>query len=317
MRVYPHAWRARYGPELAQLLMDDMAERPLSPVRTADVVGHGLWTRLAFAGLVGDAVAPERRSRAALGALAGLVAAFLVVGVALWSQLTIGWQWSAPAAPGTKAGMIVMSGALLGFGLIAALAAGPIAWALLGALRRNADAIWRPLVLSFAGAVLLLLGSRHFGAGWPGTGGHAWAGRNLVPGSVARLGWAATLWITSYWAHPGALRSFPAGEIAWMAVSPFALLAVMGGGLRTLRRLELSERTQRWETCLALVAAGVMAAFVAGAGSWVLSGGPGPKNLFRVGAIDMLALALLTVALVAASHSLRRAVGGSSRRRAA
>ena len=36
----------------------------------------------------------------------------------------------------------------------------------------------------------------------------------------ARFCWAATLWITSYWAHPGALATFPTSEVAWIGASP-------------------------------------------------------------------------------------------------
>ena len=42
LRCYPSAWRARYGQEFTQLLIDDMSERPRSMTRTADVVRSGL-----------------------------------------------------------------------------------------------------------------------------------------------------------------------------------------------------------------------------------------------------------------------------------
>lgn len=77
-----------------------------------------------------------------------------------------------------------------------------------------------PLALTAAGTAGVVLGSRHYGHSWPGTGGNAWRGQELVPAEVASLAWAATLWITSYWAHPSALGTFTGGRVLWMLASP-------------------------------------------------------------------------------------------------
>lgn len=53
LRFYPRVWRARYGEEFTQLLIDDISERPHSVTRTADVVRTGLLARLASTGLAG------------------------------------------------------------------------------------------------------------------------------------------------------------------------------------------------------------------------------------------------------------------------
>jgi hypothetical protein len=307
VRCYPPAWRARYGEEFVQLLIDDMSERPRSLSRTADVLRGGLVARLASVGLAGDALQPQQQVRAGLGALSLAVSMFLAVGVAIWAQLTIGWQWSAPAAPATKAGMLVMSGTMLGFALLAVLAAIPLLWIVCRDLISGRGRKLRsPLVAAGVGGVVLIVGSIHFGHGWPGTGGHPWAGRDIVPGAVARFCWAATLWITSYWAHPGALASFPASEIAWMVASPIALLAMLIGAARTIRRLHLSSRVLRYESWIGLAAGLVMAGFLAGAGSWVISGGPGPRGLFRVGAIDAAGIIVMAAALIVAVRAAQR-----------
>ena len=102
LRWYPGAWRARYGAEFTELLIADLAERPRSPARTADVIRGGIVARLTDAGLCG--FAPDgteragQRARAGLASLACCAAVFLGLGGAIWSQLTIGWQWSAPDA---------------------------------------------------------------------------------------------------------------------------------------------------------------------------------------------------------------------------
>lgn len=56
--------------------------------------------------------------------------------------------------------------------------------------------------------------------------------------------------VTSYWAHPHGLELFPAAEFAWMAISPLAMICVVAGAAKTVRRLDLTDRLLRYETCL-------------------------------------------------------------------
>jgi hypothetical protein len=314
-RCYPRAWRARYGDEFVQLLIDDISERPRAVSRTVDVIRGGMVTRLATTGLTGDALEAPQQVRAGLAALGLATSVFLAVGIAIWAQLTIGWQWSAPDAPATRVAMLLMCGTALALVLLAALAALPLLWTICRELSTGrGDRLIAPLVLVAAGCAVLVVGSVHFGHGWPGTGGHPWAGRDLVPGAVARFCWAATLWITSYWAHPGALSSFPASEIGWMIASPIAMLAMLIGTARTLRRLPLSARSLRYQSWLGLAVGLVMACFLAGAASWVISGGPAPHELFRVGAIDCVGVAVMAAALVVAFRAAQRAFSAQARR---
>ncbi len=306
-RCYPAAWRVRYGEEFTLLLVDDICERPRSWRRTADVLRTGLLTHLAYAGLAGRVLDREQQLRASLTVLGAVLAGFLTVGISMWAQLTIGWQWSAPAAPANTVAMLVMSAAMLCFVLLGALCAIPLVWIAARALAgREARGLLGPVLLAVGGAVVFAIGSHHFGHGWPGTGGHRWAQRGLVPASVASFCWAATLWVTSYWAHPGALSSFPVAEVVWMTVSPLALLAMLVGATMALRRLPLSARVLRYEMWLAAVAAAAMAVFFAGASSWVVSGGPAPRQLFRVGAIDGVGLGVMAAALVVAFALVQR-----------
>jgi hypothetical protein len=314
-RLYPPGWRARYGEEFVELLVDDLRDRPRALTRDLDVVAHALWARLAYRGVVGDVVSAERRERVALSALASVAVLFVVFGIGVWSQLTVGWQWSAPTDPATKTAMWLMSGALLGLALVLGSAIVPlVAVVALRLIRGGAPRLWRPAVATLVAAAGLYLGCRHFGAGWPGTGGHQWSGRGLIPGWVARLGWAGTLWISSYWAHPAALRSFPVGEVVWMALSPAAWLVLFTAGLAVVRQAGLGLRFRRWALGAAAAVVGLMAVFLAGAGTWVLTGGPGPRNLFAVGMIDLGTVALLAVALIVATHMLWRASAGPIRR---
>ena len=311
LRWYPREWRARYGDEFLELLISDLAERPRWRRRTANVAWSGMLARLSGAGLGGRMLEPFDQIRASLACLGGAAAAFLAFGIAMWSQLTIGWQWSEPEATATSAAMVVMTVAVMLLSSLALAAALPVAWSVVTrCARRQWHGLVGPSVLFLLGGALLVIGSRHFGNGWPGTGGHPWAHQGLVPGGVAAFAWASTLSISSYWAHPGALGSFPASEVAWMAVSPIALGCVVVGAAKVVRRVDFSSRALRYEAWLSRAATLGMVVFLGGCGSWVVDGGPGPGNLFHSGAIDVAGLVVMAGALAVAHRAAGRAVRG-------
>jgi hypothetical protein len=299
LRWYPRTWRSRYGEEFTELLVADIAERPRSHARTLDVARGGILARLAVAGLGDWTLDPDRdrtaQARTSLAWLACSLAIFLGFGVAMWSQLTIGWQWSAPDTAATRIGTLMMSAAIAAFAVLAVAAAVPIVG--------SQNLPRKPALFVLAGTLVMVTGARHFGNGWPGTGGHPWAGRGLVPGGVAAFSWASTLSFSSLWAHPDWLARFPAPELAWMAVSPLAMAAVVAGLVMIIRRCDLSPRALRFEARLGAAAAAVMVVFLAGCGAWVVDGGPGPDGLFHAGAIDVAGLVLLAITFVLAQRA--------------
>jgi hypothetical protein len=310
---YPKSWRARYGAEFAELLTSDLSERPHGWRRTADVARSGVVARLTCGGLSSHALDPADQVRASLASLGCALAVFIALGAAMWSQLTIGWQWARPDTVGTRAAMVVMSGMMLLFVVLGVLAAVPVVGTVFGRMARGRGrALVRPSLLLVGGAVLLVVGARHFGNGWPGTGGHHWAQQGLVPGGVAAFLWASTLSISSYWAHPGALSAFPAAEVAWMVISPVAMVGVVVGTTKIVRRLDMSPRVLDFERRLGRMAASAMTVFLAGSCFWIVDGGPGPRNLFHAGAIDMAGLVLMTGASLVALRAAQRA--GTARR---
>ena len=303
VRWYPAGWRVRYGAEFTELLVADLAERPHCWRRTADVAVSGTLARLSQAGLAGQRLAERAQARASLAALGCALAVFLTAGTAVWSQLLVGWQWAPPSTRAATVGTVVMTGALLFFLVLAVLAAVPVGWQL---ARRGSGADRAALALIAVSLLVLVIGGRHMANGWPGTGGHPWPQRGLVPGGVAAFGWAVTLSVTSYWAHPAALLAFPAAELAWMVISPAALTGLATGLARLMRRLDLPPRLLRYQARLGQLAAAGMAVFLAGAASWVLAGQHGPGTLFRPGAIDVAELAVMAFALAVGWQAMRR-----------
>ena len=268
----------------------------------------GLLARLSCAGLTGRVLDAPDQARASLAALIGSLAMFLALGVSMWSQLTIGWQWSAPDTPATTIAVVAMSVVVVIFAALAACASGPVIWTVIKAFAtRGGRGLGRPVLITVVGLALLIVGSRHFGNGWPGTGGRPWSHQGMVPGGVAAFSWASTLSITSYWMHPAALLGFPLPEVIWMFASPFAMGMAVVGSAKIVRRVQLSPRVLRVEILLGRLAAVAMALFLMAAGLWTLEGGSGPRGLFDAGAIDRCALIAMTTSLVLAVHSLRRA----------
>jgi hypothetical protein len=301
---YPRAWRIRYGEEFAELLAAELAEHGPSWRRNANVATTGLRARLADAGLTGHALDPAAAAKAGLATVATCVAAAFLAGGTMWAQLATGLQWAVPRSGDVTLGMALMSGALLLLAALTVLAATPVAWAVIaGTIRGHGRSFLVPAVMIGLGTTALAIGGHHFENGWPGTGGHLLPHQG-VPGGVAAFGWAATMWVTSYWVHPAALEAFPAMQIAWMVLCPVAIGCVITGSLQLLRRVRLSPRAFRYEMWLANVAGAGLAAFLTGAALWFVSAA-GASALFRVGVIDFAALAFLLVALLGCAAAAR------------
>jgi hypothetical protein len=333
LRWYPGTWRDRYGDEFAELLVCDIEERPRAPGRTLDVVRGGLVARLSAVGVCGlplrdpGATAPGtgadvavgRHVTASLVSLGCCLAVALGFGAAMWSQLTIGWQWSRPASTDSAAAFatVATSVAMSALLVIAALAALPVLAAVGTRIaRRQALHLLRPSAVLVMASTIVFAGGRHFENGWPGTGGHG----GFIPGGVAAFEWATSLSVSSYWAHPGALGAFPAPEVAWMAVCPLAQAAAVISAAIIVRRTALSARVLAFETRLAAAACAVMILLLVGCACWVATGGQpaggqpggGQPGLFHAGLIDVAGIAVLALALaiaVQAARTARRGLG--------
>lgn len=312
-RWYPGEWRAAHADEFCALLEDDLAARPRSASRALDVARCGLAQRVRSTGLSGPLLAPAEQARRSLGWLAASAVAFGVVGVSLWSQLLVSWQWAAPPSPLTTTGTLAMSLCLLGLALVGAVALVPVASAVALALwRPGRSRLFVPLCVLASSLCVLVVGAHRFEDGWPGTGGHhRWPDQGLAPGGVAAFAWAATLSLSTYWAHPAELSRFPSAEVAWMATSLVAIIALVASAGTTVRRVELSPRGLRAELRCARVAGVALLGFLLGALAWLWAGTPSTPglvrhDLFHVGAIDAVGAAAMVVALALYARALRR-----------
>jgi hypothetical protein len=309
VRSYPPKWRARYGDEFVELLVEDLRERRRSLPLTADVLRGATVARLREAGVGDRPLGPLEQLDASMTALVWSLAACFLVGVAMWSQVVVGWRWEPPGGHAVAIAMVLMSAAVATLCALAVLASVPIVWTLVRSVAHGRGrAVTSPALVWSGSASVVLLGCRHFAGGWPGTGGHDWGHRGLVPAGPASFGWAATRGISAYWAHPGVLASFPVMEVLWMLLSPLALVALVASSARIVHRLDLSQRVLRYEVVVAAAAVAVELMLALGAGAWVLdNGAPGPTGIYRVGMIDFVGLGVMAAASAVAYRAAIRA----------
>jgi hypothetical protein len=183
----------------------------------------------------------------------------------------------------------------------------PLAWTVLvETTRRRTPGLLRPVLLCSLGATTLIVGGYQFQRSWQGTGGYPWAHRAVVVGWMLKLMWTSTLAVSAYWAHPAILLRLPASEIAWMAVSPVALIVTVIGAAKTIRRLDMSRRLLRFQSHTTKAAAFGFGLFVFGTLMWLVDGGAGPADLFQAGTVDLVGLTVMTAALSVAVRAAQR-----------
>jgi hypothetical protein len=226
----------------------------------------------------------------------------------MWAQLSVGWSWASPSAPATRLALTVMSCAVLGLCVIFLLAVGVMLRPLAVSVRATPVRQLVPMAVLAACIAGLWIGCARVANRWPGASGQRSHHHGAVPVQLARPAWAATLWLSAYWTHPGALMARPDGHFAWMIVSAALLAVAVIAGSLVMRRATPSPRSLRALTALGVTGVGLATVFVAGAATWILGSGPGPQQIFQPGAVDEVGLVLLAAALAAAAHVTRRSL---------
>lgn len=296
LRCYPRVWRDRYGDELAALLADDIADRPLSWRRDLDVVRAGLRARLAACGLAGGPL--ESRSAAAVVAAFAAVV-FVASALSIWTQLADGWLTVRPDTVAVAISLTALSTWLCGLLVVSAAFALLLAASVVRAFRSGyAGQLRRPLATMGVSVAVLVAGIGLTATRWPGA---RLAHHGGVLAHAARIGWAATETISTFWSHPARLLTLPSGEVAWMVLCPAAVMGFAWSAVRLVRVTGL-----RAPRAPALGGLAVLPCFLAAA-AWVLGSQHAPNANYRAGTLDLALLALMAVAAgVARLTSLTR-----------
>lgn len=289
LRCYPRVWRERYGDELTALLIDDLADRPRSLRRDLDVVRAGLCARLAACGL---ARGPVQNRSAATAVAAAAAVGFVASALSIWTQLADGWLTAPPDTAAVTVSLVALSTWLGGLLVLTAALGMKIAVAVVRALRSGRAAlVVRPLLVLAASAGVLITGVRLMAPSWPGA---RVVHRDGALAHAARIGWAATDAISTFWLHPNRLLTLPAGELAWMVLCPTAVMMFGWSLVRLVRVAGLrSARMSRHASPVAAFAA--LPCFVAAA-AWVVGSQHAANLDYRAGNLDLVLIALMAAA---------------------
>ena len=300
LRCYPRVWRERYGDEFAALLTDDSTDRPRSLRRDLDVVRAGLCARLAACGLRHGPV----QSRSAAAAVAGVAAVgFVASALSIWTQLADGWLTARPDTVTVAISLTALSTWLCGVLVVSAAFGVQLVVAAVRALRAgHAPRVRRPLAVMAASVAVFASGVVLMAPRWPGA---RLAHHDGVLAHAARLGWATTETISTFWLHPTRLLSLPASEVAWMVLGPAAVLTFVWSLVRLVRVTGL-----RAPGTSAMAGFAVLPCLIAAA-AWVLGSQHVANANYRAGTLDLVLIAVMVAAVFVARHT--RAAGASWR----
>jgi hypothetical protein len=278
LRLYPVAWRERYGEELEGLIVEASGGGRVPWRMRADVASSGVRERLRTAGLGGDG-APGDRARG--GALLVLCAwALFVLAGAAVQKISEHWQDALPA--GHSLPSIAFTGLVVVASGTSVLVAGGIA-------------VTVPSLVSFLRA-----------GGWPAIRGRI---RAAVAATVLALAATAALVI---WLHaagdPARGAAYAAGAV-WAVMLAACLGLWTAGAVATARRLRLAPATLELEARLATgvtVAMGAMTA--ATAAWWAALASRAPGFLGTAPPALIAAVAAMTLATLAGAAGSRGAL---------
>ncbi|HEX4430724.1 MAG TPA: hypothetical protein VHZ96_15750 [Frankiaceae bacterium] len=278
-------WRERYGEELAALLLDDFADRQRSLRRDLDVVRAGLGARLVAGGL---ARGPVRSPAAARAITTAALVGFVASALSIWAQLADGWLTSprdSVSAPVSFVALTIGLGGLLALSVALLLR---LAVAVGRAFRSSgATLLARPLLVLVAGVAGLTVGLRLTSPYWPGA---RLAHHDGMLAPVARIGWAATETISTFWLHPTRLLTLPTGELAWMVACPVAVTGLVWSLVRLARVSDL--RPARLPHVDAATRAAVLLCLIA-ASAWVVGSQHAADANYRAGTLDLVLIAVM------------------------
>jgi hypothetical protein len=295
---YPGVWRERYGDELEALLIDEFVDQPRSLRRDLDVVRAGLLARLSACGLTrGPVLNPAVTALVAVAAACVFVASAL----SIWTQLADGWLSAPPDRPAVTVGLITLSVWLGGLAIAAAALGVRMVPALVRAIRdgRAVDVL-RPSAVLVASAAVFIAGVRLVAPRWPNAPVVHHDGA-LV--HAARVGWAATDSISTFWLHAHLLLTRPVDELVWMMLSPLAVTAFLWSVLRLVRAsgVHLPRRPAHAGT---LAGIALMPCFVTAA-AWVLGSQHAASASYRAGTLDLALIVVMVTSTYVARNAMR------------
>jgi hypothetical protein len=293
LRLYPRAWRVRYGDELAGLILQASGGRGPSMRLSTNVALAGVRERLRAVGLLGNDLTPGDRTQSGVLLVLWSWMLFVLGGIGVQKAAE---HWTA-AVPATKAGVPEVA-----FGVLVVVAA-------IGS------------VLVLAG---IAYGARAF-APFLGAGGWGHIRRPIYRASAITALTAIGLLTLSIWAHHltvaqrnGHTPAYSAAVLIWALLFAGCLFTWAAAAVSAVRYLNLKPRLLTIETRIAAAVTATMAtmtiasaiwwAAVAHSAPWFFAGTPaGTRG--TVAPINLLIpVGLMLTATLLASLGTRRSL---------
>lgn len=308
LRLYPLAWRERYGDEFIDFMEQSIADNPRNFKRTANVLLKSFVARLGDVGIVTPAMDESTLARAKLGTTALFATVFSVFSLFYWSYAMIAWN-AGPSPSSTSVSL--WTGAITVFAILLTVTLALIAVSLI--VRSCKRLLWNrdrglllPLVLVTGSAVALGNDVHQFTRLIISRGGIDWA----HPGWAIKQIAGATLSSSTItiWGPSETLGHFFSKLGILYSSAPLAVL-VFAFGLAILIRREQSLLRATWPVRAAARALSLeMILFLASYIGWFVAGGA--KTLDLVGLQPFtemehsLFVAITVIALLAIKTSL-------------
>ncbi len=296
LRLYPRAWRARYGDELTGLVLQASGQRRPSLGLMADVALGGLRERLRAIGVLGNDLTPRDRAQSGILVVLWSWALFVLGGLGVDKAAE---HWTAAVPP-------------------ASARLGEVAFAVLIA----AAAIGSVLVV--AG---IALSGRTFAA-FLRAGGWQRARRPIYRASIVTGLAAIGLLALSTWAHHltvaqrnGDSDAYGAAVLCWVVLFAGCLSSWAAAAASTVRHLDLTARLLALESRTATAVTATMVAMtmassvwwatIAHSAPWFLAG-TAPRTGGTVAPVNVvIPVALMLTATLMATVGARRALRNS------
>jgi hypothetical protein len=284
VRLYPAAWRTRYGSELEELIVASSSGDRVTCRARLDVLANAGRERLREAALLGDGHAPRDRARAGCVVVLWMWACFVVAGVAVQK---VAEHWQADTQPARRATPAAAFTVLeLAAAVGSALVLAGIAMALPSLARALRGEGWPQIRRGMLRSTLVTAASVVATAGLV-----AWASR-LTPGQ-----------------RNGGDVAYELAFAVWACVLVACLLSWTAAAASAARRLEVPVKRLRVQALLAGGTALSMAAMTIAMLLWWGTTVDGATSAFDARLI--VAAAVMVLATAIAALGARRALAAS------
>jgi len=250
LRLYPQAWRERYGAEFVDLMEQEIEETPRSVKRTSDIIHKGIVARFNDVGLTGSTIDTSEQSRAALGTMFVAVVMFMSLALHFWSEGMLNWNVLDRASTATSLWLgVVTTLSIVLTAMILVVFVALIGSAIVKVASGKAEGAGGPLSVVVGTLVFMGYSVSNALQGVVARGGIQWTHPGEAVKQMAGEVFAVSQNVIRVWLQPGQ-QMVSASDLVY-ALMPFALVLFAIGVATLIRRSEffaLSSRTGRVTT---------------------------------------------------------------------